>query len=413
MSLNFKTYCNAVAGGFYQSRPQLLELSEVMENFIRNGQTSDVLNVSLPARFGKSRIATDLSVWLLLKRPEFRILRASYSAELAEMFSMQVRSGLMDWFNRFGMEVETSGTRSRWRIGDKTQPAHVGTGVSGTITGFGCDIAIIDDTAKNIIDATSAAYRRQLDSFRESVLYSRLEGVKKIINVGTRWAVNDWFSNFPDAQNFVVRAMNEDGTSCCDAWKTTQELQLDKERIRDYIWDAQYQQTPTATGKVRLFEGFRFRTEAAPKDGELFMVIDPASDFGTDYFVIGYYKLSHGQLYLVDMKAKQSMTVDEAAAWLLSHDYRIAYCEANGAGRNIINELVKRGAHDIVGFATRADKYSRAFLKQERIRNYVNICPTCDPLAMAELTRQFDEFPVGEHDDLIDDVVMAVEKLLN
>lgn len=398
---------------FYTSRRQLLELAEVMTDFVGNGKTSDVLNISLPARFGKSRIATDLSVWLLLTNPDMRILRASYSAELAETFSTQVRAGLEDFASDVGCPIETSGTRARWRIGKRTQPAHVGTGVSGTITGFGCDIAIIDDTAKNIIDATSAAYRRQLDSFRESVLYSRLEGMKKIINVGTRWAVNDWFSNFPDAETFIVRAMNEDGTSCCEAWKTTAELQLDKNRIRDYIWSAQYQQAPTATGRVRLFEGFRFRTAEEPKEGERFMIIDPATDFGTDYFVIGYYKRLNGQLYLIDMKAKQSMTVDEAAAWIISHGYDMAYCEANGAGRNIINELVKRGVHDIVGFTTRADKYSRAFLKQEQVRNYVAICPTCSPLAVEELTRQADEFPVGEHDDLIDDVVMAVEKLLN
>lgn len=398
---------------FYTSRPQLFELADVMADFIGNGKTSDVLNISLPARFGKSRIATDFSIWQLATAPDMRILRASYSADLAETFSTQVRAGLTDFASSVGYQIETSGTRSRWRIGKRTQPSHVGTGVAGTITGFGCDIAIIDDTAKNIIDATSAAYRRQLDSFRESVLFSRLEGMKKIINVGTRWAVNDWFSNFPDAETFIVRAMNEDGTSCCEAWKTTAELQLDKKRIRDYIWSAQYQQAPTATGRVRLFEGFRFRMEEDPKEGDRFMIIDPATDFGTDYFVIGYYKRLNGQLYLIDMKAKQSMTVDEAAAWIMSHDYDMAYCEANGAGRNIINELVKRGVHDIVGFTTRADKYSRAFLKQEQVRNYVAICPTCSPLAVEELTRQADEFPVGDHDDLIDDVVMAVEKLLN
>lgn len=398
---------------FYTSRPQLLELADVMADFVSNGKTSDTLNISLPARFGKSRIATDFSIWQLATAPDMRILRASYSADLAETFSTQVRAGLTDFASSVGYQIETSGTRSRWRIGKRTQPSHVGTGVAGTITGFGCDIAIIDDTAKNIIDATSAAYRRQLDSFRESVLFSRLEGMKKIINVGTRWAVNDWFSNFPDAESFVVRAMTDDGKSCCEAWKTTAELMLDKDRIRDYIWSAQYQQAPTATGRVRLFEGFRFRTAEAPEDGELFAIIDPATSFGTDYFVIGYFMLYQGQLYLIDMLAKQSMTIDEGAAWLKSKQYRIAYCEANGAGRNIINEMTKREVENLAGFATTADKYTRAYLKKEQIRNYVTICPTCDPSAVEELTRQADEFPVGEHDDLLDDVIMAVEKLLN
>lgn len=397
---------------FYTSRPQLLELADVMYDFVSNGKTSDTLNISLPARFGKSRIATDFSIWQLTTSPDMRILRSSYSAELAETFSSQVRAGLTDFASSVGYQIETSGTRSRWRIGKRTQPSHVGTGVAGTITGFGCDIAIIDDTAKNIIDATSAAYRRQLDSFRESVLYSRLEGMKKIINVGTRWAVNDWFSNFPDAESFVVRAMNDDGSSCCEAWKTTAELQLDKRRIRDYIWSAQYQQEPTATGRVRIFEGWQPLRLQAP-DGRHFIIIDPATEFGRDYFVAGDYVVSDGHIWLVDMLASQKMTLADVARWLVGRPYAVAYCEANGIGRNVINELQKLGVFNLVGFATKSDKYSRAVLKADALRHYFRIDPQCEPSAVAELIRQADEFPVGEHDDLIDNVVMAFEKLLD
>ena len=402
----FAKFCLLSNKGFYEARPQLLELADVLYNFVHNGHTSDTLNVSLPARFGKSRIATDLSVFMLANDPNLRILRASYSADLAEMFSTQVQSKLIELWGT----MKISGTRQRWRIGKRTEPAHVATGVTGTITGFGCDIAIIDDTAKNIIDATSAAYRRQLDSFRESVLYSRLEGVKKIINVGTRWCVNDWFSNFPDAQTFVVRAMNEDGTSCCEAWKTTQELKLDKERIRDYIWDAQYQQTPTATGKVRLFEGFDPVVEVAPIDDH-FLIIDPATDYGTDYFVIGDYISHNGFIWLYDMFASQAATPEQAAEWIKGRSYRLAYCEANGVGKNVIGKLRKCGCENLVGFATSTDKYSRAYLKVDEINKYLRLSPYINTAASMELYRQADEFPVGEHDDLIDNIVMAFEKL--
>ena len=107
------------------------------------------------------------------------------------------------------------------------------------------------------------------------------------------------------------------------------------------------------------------------------------------------------------------MTIEQAATWIKSRNYSLAYIEANGNGRNILNELKKHGVANLVGFATKTDKYSRAYLKADAIKNYFRISPECNPQAVSELVRQADEFPIGEHDDLIDDVVMAMEKLLD
>lgn len=389
-----------------------MELADVLEEFVSNGKTSDVLNVSLPTRFGKSRIATDFSAYLILENPNIRILRASYSADLAETFSEQVRAKLSDFYSVCGQELKTSGTRARWKIAGNSEYNHIGTGVAGTITGFGCDIAIIDDTAKNMADATSAAYRRQLDSFRESVLYGRLEGMRKIINVGTRWAVNDWFSNFADAQSFVLSAMDENGNSCCENWKTTEELILEKSRVRPFIWDAQYQQRPTAVGRVRIFEGFAPPTSTY-SGGELFAVIDPATDFGSDYFVVGIYQRIGGGLVLVDMFARQRATVKDASDFLRKWNPKTIFCEANGVGRNIISEFRKFGIGNVIGFCTKSDKYSRAVLRMDDIRTGFSVSTICDNEAVNELLRQFDEFPIGEHDDLTDNVVMAFERIFN
>lgn len=410
--VSFRSFCEKTDSGFYTSRPKLLELADVMDCFVRNGKTSDVLNISLPTRFGKSRIATDFTVYLLICDRYKRILRASYSADLAETFSEQVKSRLADFYSTYGIEFSTVGTRSRWKIAGNSEYNHIGTGVAGTITGFGCDIAIIDDTAKNMADATSAAYRRQLDSFRESVLYGRLEGMRKIINVGTRWAVNDWFSNFADAQSFVLPAIDESGHSCCENWKTTEELLLEKSRVRPFIWDAQYQQRPTAVGRVRIFEGFVPPTSTYT-GGELFAVIDPATDFGSDYFVVGIYQRIGGGLVMVDMFARQRATVKDAADFLRKWNPKAIFCEANGVGRNIISEFRKFGITNIIGFCTKSDKYSRAVLRMDDIRTGFYISTICDGDAVNELLRQFDEFPIGEHDDLTDNVVMAFERIFN
>ena len=413
--MTLPTYVSLIWPDLTRDRPQLLQAAEVIGDWWDNGRTGDALNVSMPTRFGKSLLSTCFSVWLLLTDHTTRVLRASYASDLAESFSLQVQAQYRDFAWRYGLEVpKISGTRARWRIADCTQDNHIAVGVGGGLTGFGCDVAIIDDTAKSMLEATSAAYSKTLNSFRESVLLGRLEGRRKVLNVGTRWTVNDWFSYWPDAAEFVLPAM-VDGHSVCEAWKTTAELELERSRVSDEVWNAQYMQRPTATGKVRLFEGWQ-PERVDPPGGVPVAVIDPATDYGRDYFVVGLYRYERGVITLCEMFARQRATIEEVAAWLKTHPYSVGWCETNGAGRDILAKLRQAGADNLAGFSTTKDKYSRAYVQMEDIRNHFRVSKWCNAEAVAELIREADAFPVeadGMHDDLIDNVVMAFERLLH
>lgn len=392
-------------------RPQLLDVADRIQRWWDNGKTGDVLNISMPTRFGKSLLATSFTVWALLREPSVRILRASYASELAETFGVQVRDQYLKFFERTGQSVPyIDGTRSRWQIDGSIQPSHAAVGIGGGITGFGFDTAIVDDTAKNMLEAMSAAYTRTLSSFKESVLLGRLEGRRKILNVGTRWTVNDWFSMWPDAEEYVLPAM-VDGRSVCEAWKTTAELEVDRERVSDEVWAAQYMQRPTATGRIRLFEGWKPEIVGDIPDGKDIAVIDPSTDYGSDWFVVGIYRRVAGFVYLVDMFARQRASLDEVAEWMKRHNYSVAYIEVNGAGASIADKLRRIGVRSLVGFSTTTDKYSRAALQMDAIKNYLRIGAGVDGNVVRELLVQADEFPAGAHDDLIDDVIMAFEKL--
>lgn len=395
-------------------RLQLVEVADAVQAWWDNGKTGDVLNVSMPTRFGKSLLATSFTVWLFLRNPSTRVLRASYASELAETFGVQVKDQYLKFFERNGQRIpDVEGTRSRWSIDGQKQPSHAAVGIGGGITGFGFDVAIVDDTTKNMLEATSAAYSRQLQVFKESVLLGRLEGRRKILNVGTRWTVNDWFSMWPDADTYVLPAM-VDGRSCCEAWKTTAELELERSRVSDAVWNAQYMQAPTETGRIRLFEGWQPERVKA-YGGRLYAVIDPATDYGKDWFVIGIYSVDRGIVTLVDMFAMKAATIEQAAEWLKRWDVDIVFCESNGVGRSVIGKLREAGIDNVAGFSTKTDKYSRAYVQRDDIINYFRIFAGCNPDAVAELLREADAFPVtGDdiHDDLLDDVVMAFEKLL-
>lgn len=401
---------------FSVQRPKLIDAAEKMEAFYFNGKSGDVLNISMPTRFGKSMISTAFSTWLILSDKRTRIARISYAADLAEMFGRQVMNQYTDVCRSSGRTPIIEGTRGGWWIKGNTEPNHLAVGIGGGSTGFGLDLSIVDDTAKNMIEATSAAYTRTLKSFRESVLLGRLEGKRKIINVGTRWTVNDWFSMWPDAESYVLPAMI-DGKSCCEAWKTTAELELERSRVSDSVWNAQYMQAPTETGRVRLFEVWqppRVTADEIPSDAPHVIVIDPTTDYGKDFFVMGDYVFYGGLMYIFDMFAEQASSPERAAEWLKMRNYKVAWIECNGVGSSVMDKMRKAGCRNMAGFSTSSDKYSRAYVQAEAIKNYTRIVDGCNPNAVAELVREADVFPIeGDeiHDDLLDNVVMAYERI--
>jgi hypothetical protein len=416
-SIDFADYFAEKQPRLANDRPQLLEVARRLQSFLLNGKTGDVLNVSMPTRFGKSMISTAFSSWILTElSPRYRILRASYAADLAESFSEQVRNEIEAYFYPKFHGRATRGTRARWKIAGLSEDTHAGCGIDGGITGFGFDLAIIDDTAKNMLEAMSPAYERRLKTFKESVLLGRLEGKKKILNVGTRWTVNDWFSMWPDAEEYVLPAMTEDGRSICEAWKTTEELERERGRVSEGVWNAQYQQRPTERGKVRIFEGYTPETVTTIPDGTNYLIIDPATNHGIDFFVVGDYVYHRGHLTLVDMFAKQAAQRSEVADWINGREYAAAFMETNGVGADILEKLRERhGVRGLVGVVTSSDKYSRATTQSEDIKNYFSIYEGCNRDAVSELLTEFDTFPVSGdniHDDLLDNVVMAFENLL-
>lgn len=413
---HFASYLLGLHPDIVEERPPILIAAERLEEWWMNGKKGDVLNVSMPTRFGKSLLSTAFSSWLIISDERVRVLRASYSADLAVTFSQQVRGQVDRHYAERRLFGFTDGTRARWRITGGEEDNHAGVGIGGGITGFGFDIAIIDDTAKNMLEATSAAYSRQLKVFKESVLLGRLEGRRKILNVGTRWTVNDWFSMWPDAESYVLPAII-DGKSCCEAWKTTAELELEQSRVSDAVWNAQYMQAPTEIGRVRLFEGWKpptVKADEIPSDAPHVIVIDPTTDYGKDFFVMGDYVFHGGMMYLCDMFAEKAASPERAAEWLKWRNYKVAWIECNGVGSSVMDKIRKAGCRNMAGFSTSSDKYSRAYVQAEAMKNYTRIVEGCNPEAVAELIREADVFPIeGDeiHDDLLDVMVMAYERI--
>ena len=64
-------------------------------------------------------------------------------------------------------------------------------GAGGPITGRGADLLLIDDAIKSREQAFSAAERRSLQAWYESVAYTRLQPGGAIVLIQTRWHADD------------------------------------------------------------------------------------------------------------------------------------------------------------------------------------------------------------------------------
>ena len=408
---NFAKYLKWVWPQMCAERPQLLEVADRLQAWWLNGKTGDVMNVSMPTRFGKSLVSTAFSSWLLLREPTTRILRASYAADLAETFGSQVKNQYLGFFQKNGLQLPAvEGTRGGWSIGTNGQPNHSAVGINGGMTGFGYNIAIIDDTAKNMLEALSRAYRNQLTIFKESVLLGRLEGCRKILNVGTRWTVTDWFSLWPDAEEYVLPAM-VDGRSVCEAWKTTDQLNRERARVSDGVWQAQYMQRPTEQGYIRVFEDWPFERVNfhGCKFIEFFTVTDPSKGRGGDFFVtlLAGVTISR-EVVIIDSFIRKFAQTSEYYDYLRRVSEMLPSCthyiEGNGVGGDILHD----GSRDVdlIGFTSRADKLARIFANADKIKA-VKFCETCDNLNL--ILSELSNFPAGDHDDIPDCVNFAVK----
>jgi len=406
--MKFKTYLLGVDRAFFTGRPILLEIADKLEVFFCDTNLK-VLNLSMPPRFGKSYLLTLFSVWALSKHlhGQTKIFRVCAENTLFQDFSRQTQN-----FVNFHSEIldleETKGTIDRWYIGDKQLPSFFGGGFGGNITGRGGNIAIFDDMYRTYSDAVSAAYDRELNYFLQSVVRGRMEGNDyKIINVGTRWAINDWFSKFKPDVEIIVPALI-DGKSLCEEYKSTNELLSLQKNIEPYLWAAQFMQQPTLQGRQLLFkkDDIDLCTEIPQYEGRA-IIIDPSGLTGNDNFVCGEFVKNKGQLYLIDMFAENALDFDKAVEWLRSKNCQNIFIEVNGFGNSARIKLRDLGIN-CIGFATTKDKYVRAWNTIDFVKNYFHVYSgvKCLPL----LIQQFCEFPTGVHDDLVDCCIMAVEQ---
>lgn len=159
---SFFRYCQLKAPDFYrEDRAYIVKLCNALQEFYEGDY--DVFVCNMPPRTGKSRTAQLLVEWILGKDKTQKIMTGSYNETLSTTFAKSVRNSIQEQKADRYMPVYTDvfpgvrikdgdGAMNLWSL-QGGYNNYLATSPSGSATGFGCSLLIVDDLLKNAKEA--------------------------------------------------------------------------------------------------------------------------------------------------------------------------------------------------------------------------------------------------------------------
>lgn len=392
-----------------------------------------------PPQNGKSeQVSRRFPAYALGKRPDKRILAASYNADLAADMARDVQKIVDSPQYRVlfpntrlaeGKDLEVRTTRQFQVVGRRG--FYYAAGVGGGMTGKSADIGIIDDPVKNREEAESKTYREMVWSWFTSTFLTRQFGDEGAIIVTlTHWHEDDLAGRLlklmkddPEAPQFrvikleaIAETPNPEydpraiGEALWPAKYPVSELKLRKAVMGKYEWSSLYQQAPTPPGgklfKTAWFEGKI--VDAAPAKARRVRGWDTAATEDDGDYTCGVLMAEAEDIfYIEDVKRGQWGPSDvdkniKLTAELDGRDVSVREEKEGGAsGKTVIEARAKMmKGYDYKGVTVDKNKIGRArpFRSQCEAGNVRLVRGPWNKAYLDELC----DFPTGSNDDQVD-----------
>lgn len=353
----FWNYCKLKSPDFYkEDRIFLKDMCNKLQEFVESDKK--ILVINLPPRHGKSRTATLLVQWLLGKDNTRKIMTGSYNETLSSTFAKQVRDSIQEEDGIFGKVFPDTtikygeASANKWALTGSEEANYLATSPTGTATGFGCNIMIIDDLIKNVEEAYNEnTLQKHIDWYSNTML-SRTETGFKLIVIMTRWASMDLagyiLDNYEDVEHINYKAVQDDGSMLCDEILNKEDFEFKTKAMNKDIVYANYQQEPIDI-KGKLYSKFlTYKYENKPTFKYIMNYTDTA-DMGEDYLCsIDYGVDFNNQKYVLDVLFTQEpmeITEPKQAEMMTKDNVGYSKIESNNGGRgyarNVQQELIK------------------------------------------------------------------------
>ncbi len=353
----FWEYCKLLHKDFYrEDREFLKELCYKLQEFYYNDDEFMIVNE--PPRHGKSFTATNFVEWVLGQNPLERIMSASYSHDLSKNFSKKVRATIStekigenivysDIFSETKLKFGSS-EAMKWQTDKSNQINYLATSPSGSATGFGCTLMVIDDLVKNAYEANNESILENQYEWFTNTMLSRREGKKKVLIIMTRWSSKDLAGKILEyvKENNITythinfKAEQEDGTMLCDSIFDKKASDRAKQLMGEDIYEANYNQTPIDM-KGCLYSNLQTYVDL-PTVLEVCNYTDTA-DEGSDYLCsINYAICDDDRAYILDVVYTQdAMEITEplVAGILTKDNVNYAVIESNNGGKGFARNV--------------------------------------------------------------------------
>lgn len=361
---DFFEYCNIKAPDFYKwDRNFLIEFCDDLQDFIETDD-HEVLVVNMPPRHGKSRTVGNFVEWVLGNDQSQKIMTGSYNETLSTTFSKGVRNTILEQkadFNKIvysdifpGITIKHGdGAMNMWSL-ENGYNNYLATSPTGTATGFGASLLIIDDLIKSALEANNAdTLEKHWDWFTNTML-SRLEEGGKIIIVMTRWhsldlagrALEHYQRVGAKVKHISYKAKQDNGSMLCPEILSEKSYEAKRKAMGIDIAEANYQQNPIDI-KGRLYTSFKTYTEL-PKDANGNLLCSAiknytdTADTGNDYLCSINYVEYNKEAYVINvLYTKDGMEITEPATakMLYEDNVNIADIESNNGGRGFARNV--------------------------------------------------------------------------
>ena len=395
--------------------------------------------INLPPRTLKSVIVSVLlPAWLLGRNPSTRIICVSYSEELAFKFSRETRT-IMEHpiYKRIFPRTKLNPRKTTERELETT--AHgfrFATSVSGTLTGRGGDVLLVDDPLK-ANDVGSELALSNVNEWFQNTADSRLDNPSTglIIVTHQRLHVNDLSGFLIDRgwPSLIMPAVAMEPADFAIAEsevyprpagellqpnRDTREFYEQKKQEDSRVWAAQYQQNPVPVeGNVvkaawlRWYDGLPIKQRC-----QRVLSCDPAGKPGehNDYTAIsicGYD--DNNNIYQLHM-TRGHWTVMEICRQigLLAREWNVelVLIEDTNSGMGVIQILRESSPFNIVGWTPKETKESRMFQHLGRFEGGRYLLPRKE-FWLTDFERELLGFPLARHDDQVDALLLFLDWL--
>ena len=403
---------------------------------VRRGEITRLI-INLPPRYLKSiTVSVAFPAFLLGLSPSRRIITISYADELSAKHASDFRSVVHSrWYQRsfpsMGILRSTEGELLTTKRGFRKS-----TSVSGTLTGLGGDLVIIDDPQKPV-DAQSDARRSSVNQWVTNTLMSRLDNkqTSAVIVVMQRVHMDDLSGYLTgSSDDWTVLSLpaiaeaeasipigpskfhhRQIGEALHPTHESIETLRKLEQTLGPDVFAAQYQQSPVPAGGGMIKRTWLRYYDDAPANipgSRIIQSWDTAAKDGAqnDWSVCTTWLVADDNYYLLDLVRDRFEypllrdTALELANRFKPHEILI---EEASTGIALAQELRERGDFFINPVKIERDKIGRLYVQQGKFAAGRVWFPRSAPF-VPELERELLTFPQSRHSDQVDSISQAL-----